>query len=215
MLSPIEHSSSRPGAPSASAAPPLSGRGHRRGRRCGPPGGGPSAAARVLGGGSNLVVADEGVDGLVLKIAPARRDARGAAGAVEVTAAAGEPWDELVAARWSAAGGARVFERDSRPRRRHADPERGRLRPGGGRDDRRVRVLDRARGGVVNSRRPSAASPTATAASRARAPGRFVVLAVSYRLRRAARRGALRRARSATSLRAAARTVAGARCARR
>ena len=51
---------------------------------------------RVLGGGSNLVVADEGVDGLVVKIAVRGVDTREAHGAVELTAAAGEPWDTLV-----------------------------------------------------------------------------------------------------------------------
>src|SRR5881409_668651 len=51
---------------------------------------------RVLGGGSNLVVADEGIDGLVVKIARRGLDTREAHGVVEVTAAAGEPWDELV-----------------------------------------------------------------------------------------------------------------------
>lgn len=51
----------------------------------------------VLGGGSNVVIADRGFDGLVLRIArrgvEVRREDRG----VLVTAAAGEPWDELVA----------------------------------------------------------------------------------------------------------------------
>ncbi|MGH7303381.1 MAG: UDP-N-acetylmuramate dehydrogenase [Candidatus Rokuibacteriota bacterium] len=51
---------------------------------------------RVLGGGSNLVVADEGIDGLVVKIALRGVDSREAHGVVELTAAAGEPWDELV-----------------------------------------------------------------------------------------------------------------------
>jgi UDP-N-acetylmuramate dehydrogenase len=51
---------------------------------------------RVLGGGSNLVVADDGIDGLVVKIALRGLDTREAHGVVEVTAAAGEPWDELV-----------------------------------------------------------------------------------------------------------------------
>jgi UDP-N-acetylmuramate dehydrogenase len=53
-------------------------------------------AFRILGGGSNLVVADEGVDGLVLAV-----DLRGISvhhdgDAVELTAGAGEPWDDLV-----------------------------------------------------------------------------------------------------------------------
>jgi len=51
---------------------------------------------RVLGGGSNLVVSDEGIDGLVVKIALRGVDTREAHGAVELTAAAGEPWDPLV-----------------------------------------------------------------------------------------------------------------------
>jgi UDP-N-acetylmuramate dehydrogenase len=52
---------------------------------------------RVLGGGSNLVVADAGVNALVVKIAPRGVRSHEANGAVEVTAAAGEPWDALVA----------------------------------------------------------------------------------------------------------------------
>ena len=52
---------------------------------------------RVLGGGSNLVIADEGIDGLVVKLALRGIDTREAHGGVELTAAAGEPWDELVA----------------------------------------------------------------------------------------------------------------------
>ncbi|HZP35941.1 MAG TPA: UDP-N-acetylmuramate dehydrogenase [Methylomirabilota bacterium] len=51
---------------------------------------------RVLGGGSNLVIADEGVDGLVLKIALRGITTRPRDGAIEVTAAAGEPWDAFV-----------------------------------------------------------------------------------------------------------------------
>jgi len=52
---------------------------------------------RILGGGSNVVIADGGFDGLVIHVASrgvvwdARPDS------VEVTAAAGEPWDSLVA----------------------------------------------------------------------------------------------------------------------
>src|SRR6266545_4127226 len=50
----------------------------------------------VLGGGSNLVVADEGVEGLVLKIGLRGVTERAVGEVVEVTAAAGEPWDDLV-----------------------------------------------------------------------------------------------------------------------
>ena len=57
--------------------------------------------ALILGGGSNVVVADRGWDGLVVRIATrGRRFAESSAtwdGAVTLTAAAGEPWDDVVA----------------------------------------------------------------------------------------------------------------------
>jgi UDP-N-acetylmuramate dehydrogenase len=52
----------------------------------------------LIGGGSNLVVSDEGFDGTVVRIA-SRGLARVDKGdAVHVTAAAGEPWDDFVSA---------------------------------------------------------------------------------------------------------------------
>ena len=52
----------------------------------------------VLGGGSNLVVADEGFDGTVLRMTTRGVHVADASDGVRlVTAAAGEPWDELVA----------------------------------------------------------------------------------------------------------------------
>jgi len=51
----------------------------------------------VLGGGSNLLVADRGFDGLVLRPLVRGVDARDRDGAVEVDAGAGERWDDLVA----------------------------------------------------------------------------------------------------------------------
>jgi UDP-N-acetylmuramate dehydrogenase len=50
----------------------------------------------VLGGGSNLVVADEGFPGLVVQVASAGLELTGDGDAVEVTAAAGHDWDEFV-----------------------------------------------------------------------------------------------------------------------
>jgi UDP-N-acetylmuramate dehydrogenase len=52
----------------------------------------------VLGGGSNLLISDDGFDGLVVKVATRGRDAdvSSCSGAV-LTLAAGEPWDDLVA----------------------------------------------------------------------------------------------------------------------
>src|SRR5262249_15211559 len=51
---------------------------------------------RVLGGGSNLVVADAGVDALVVRIALRGLTHRERGDAAELTAAAGEPWDGVV-----------------------------------------------------------------------------------------------------------------------
>jgi UDP-N-acetylmuramate dehydrogenase len=50
----------------------------------------------VLGGGSNLVVADEGFPGVVVLVSGAGLDFAAAGDAVEVTAEAGQDWDELV-----------------------------------------------------------------------------------------------------------------------
>src|SRR5690348_15191317 len=57
----------------------------------------------VLGGGSNLVVGEQGFEGRVVQIATRgiladdRSDERGCRGAVTVTLQAGEPWDDFVA----------------------------------------------------------------------------------------------------------------------
>jgi UDP-N-acetylmuramate dehydrogenase len=53
----------------------------------------------VLGGGSNLVVADEGFPGVVVQAARGGISVARAGDAVELTAGAGQDWDELV--RWS------------------------------------------------------------------------------------------------------------------
>ena len=52
----------------------------------------------VLGGGSNVVIGDAGFDGLVLHVALRGLAFAGGADEAEVHAAAGEPWDGLVAA---------------------------------------------------------------------------------------------------------------------
>jgi UDP-N-acetylmuramate dehydrogenase len=54
-------------------------------------------AVRVLGGGSNLVVADRGVDTLVVRMGLRGVSVNETSTHVEVTAAAGEPWDPFVA----------------------------------------------------------------------------------------------------------------------
>ena len=50
----------------------------------------------VLGGGSNLVVADAGFEGAVVRVASAGAQFAASDGSVEVAAAAGQDWDELV-----------------------------------------------------------------------------------------------------------------------
>ncbi len=57
-----------------------------------------SLEVRVLGGGSNIVVADAGFAGLVLEMAMRGIRSADNGGAVVVRAAAGEPWDDFVAA---------------------------------------------------------------------------------------------------------------------
>jgi UDP-N-acetylmuramate dehydrogenase len=52
----------------------------------------------VLGGGSNVVVADRGVGGLVLQIAIRGVDVRPHGGKMTLRLGAGEPWDDVVAA---------------------------------------------------------------------------------------------------------------------
>jgi UDP-N-acetylmuramate dehydrogenase len=53
--------------------------------------------AAILGGGSNLVVGDSGFDGLVVRVETRGLRFDPAGGEVLVSAAAGEPWDPLVA----------------------------------------------------------------------------------------------------------------------
>jgi UDP-N-acetylmuramate dehydrogenase len=55
-------------------------------------------SVRVLGGGSNVVIADEGLDALVIRIGLRGRKVRDEGeDDIELTAAAGEPWDDVVA----------------------------------------------------------------------------------------------------------------------
>ena len=87
----------------------------------------------VLGGGSNLVVADGGVDGARrARRAPRCRGAARRGRRSKLTAAAGEPWDALVRHAvergWA---GLECLSGHPGPGRGDADPERGRLRPGG------------------------------------------------------------------------------------
>ena len=55
-----------------------------------------SAAVHVLGGGSNIVIADEGFDGLVIHVNMRGIERLVRDGAVTFTVGAGEPWDPFV-----------------------------------------------------------------------------------------------------------------------
>ena len=91
----------------------------------------------ILGGGSNLVVADRGFDGFVIRMACRGVTARDEGARTLLEVAAGEPWDAVRRARRARrARGRRVPLGHPRVGRRDADPERRRVRPGGRRDDR-------------------------------------------------------------------------------
>src|SRR6266850_2756377 len=55
------------------------------------------AAMFVLGGGSNLVIADRGFEGLVLQLRTSRVQANDVGDDTIVVAGAGESWDDVVA----------------------------------------------------------------------------------------------------------------------
>ena len=55
-----------------------------------------SRPVAILGGGSNVVVSDDGVEGLVLRAGLRGVQLEDNGATVRVTASAGEPWDELV-----------------------------------------------------------------------------------------------------------------------
>jgi len=137
----------------------------------------------ILGGGSNVVIADRGWDGLVVRIATRGRRFEEAGGTVAVTAAAGEPWDDLVAetvAR-NLAGleclsgipglvGATPIQNVGAYGQEVADTIRS------------VKVLDRASGRVLELA-PDACGFAYRDSAFKRAPDRHVVLAVTFALR--------------------------------
>ena len=144
----------------------------------------------VLGGGSNLVVADAGFAGTVVRVA-----SRGVTVTAEeddtalVTAAAGEPWDELVA--WSIGAGLSGLECLSGiPGLAGATPIQnvGAYGQEVAQTITSVRVLDRERAATVTLTGAQCAFGYRTSALKraaaGRATGRFVVLEVSFRLHR-------------------------------
>ena len=142
-----------------------------------------SVPLRVLGGGSNLVVADRGVEALVVRIALRGVTSRPANGAVEVTAAAGEPWDDFV--RLTVERGWAGLECLSGiPGLVGATPMQNVGAYGQEVSDTitRVRALDTRGGQVIEVPAAECGFAYRDSAFKRREPGRFVVLAVTYRL---------------------------------
>jgi UDP-N-acetylmuramate dehydrogenase len=161
----------------------------------------------VLGGGSNLVVADEGFRGTVVHVATRGRVARDHGGAVTVTVAAGEDWDGVVA--WSVSEGLAGLECLSGiPGLAGATP----IQNVGAYGQEvcevitSVRGYDRSTGTVADlpaagcgfGYRTSAFKREAAQAGRV--TGRFVVLGVTFLLRRSPRSGPVRYAELARGL---------------
>jgi UDP-N-acetylmuramate dehydrogenase len=136
----------------------------------------------ILGGGSNLVVADEGFAGLVIEMALTGIDEAREGDRVLVTAAAGEEWDPLVG-RTVAAGYAGLECLSGIPGRVGATPIQnvGAYGQEVGETLRSVRVLDRA-AMEVRTLDVSECELAYRDSALKRHPDRYVVLAVTFAL---------------------------------
>jgi UDP-N-acetylmuramate dehydrogenase len=139
---------------------------------------------RVLGGGSNLVVADTGVDGLVLRIALRGISTRESGQEIELTAAAGEPWDAVVRLAVDK-GWAGLECLSGIPGLVGATPIQNVGAYGQEVSDTvvAVRALDRTTRTIVSLAAAACGFGYRDSAFKSRTPDRFVVLAVTYRLR--------------------------------
>jgi UDP-N-acetylmuramate dehydrogenase len=140
-------------------------------------------AFRVLGGGSNLVVADAGVDALVVRLAFCGISTREVAGAIELTAAAGEPWDALVALAVER-GWAGLECLSGIPGLVGATPIQnvGAYGQEVSETLTALRALDTASGHIVTLANADCGFAYRDSRFKSAEPGRFVVLAVTYRL---------------------------------
>lgn len=138
----------------------------------------------ILGGGSNLVVADEGFPGLVLHLLVRGVDSVEANGAVELTAGAGEPWDPLVE-RAVAAGWAGLECLSGIPGFVGATPMQnvGAYGQDVSETITRVRALDLRTGRLEEIGREDCAFGYRDSRFKREDRGRFVILGVTYRLR--------------------------------
>ncbi|HEU5391606.1 MAG TPA: UDP-N-acetylmuramate dehydrogenase [Streptosporangiaceae bacterium] len=156
----------------------------------------------ILGGGSNLVVADEGFDGTVIQVATlgVRRGGAGrGAGAGELTVAAGEEWDGFVA-RTVAEGLAGLECLSGIPGLTGATPMQNVGAYGQEVSDTitRMRVWDRDAAEILEI--PAAQCGFGYRTSRFRGSARFVVLSVTFALAVQSRSAPVRYAELAAAL---------------
>ena len=141
-------------------------------------------ALRVLGGGSNLVIADTGVDALVVRMTLRGLSHRERGGAIELTAAAGEPWDSVVASSVER-GWAGLECLSGIPGLVGATPIQNVGAYGQEVSDTvvAVRALDTTTGEIAEIPAAECGFAYRDSVFKRDAAGRFVVLAVTYRLR--------------------------------
>jgi UDP-N-acetylmuramate dehydrogenase len=137
----------------------------------------------ILGGGSNVVIADAGLPGLVVHMALGGVATRPRGDRVEVTAAAGEPWDAFVA-RCVAEGWAGLECLSAIPGRVGATPVQnvGAYGQEVSSAIARVRALDQHTGEIVTFDRDACGFAYRDSRFKSREPGRHVVLGVTFTL---------------------------------
>jgi len=142
-------------------------------------------ALRVLGGGSNLVVGDAGVDGLVVRVGLRGIETADQGDDVVVSAGAGEPWDALVAVTVEC-GWAGLECLSGIPGLVGATPIQnvGAYGQEVGETLVTVRALDTRSGRVVSLTHADCRFSYRDSLFKTGEPGRFIVLGVTYRLRR-------------------------------
>ena len=154
----------------------------------------------LLAGGSNLVIADEGFPGTVVRVLTSGVQERERDGRVELTVAAGEDWEPFVA-RCVAEGLAGVETLSGIPGSIGATPIQnvGAYGQEVAETIVSVRVLDRERD-AVEELPPGACGFAYRSSAFKRHPGRWVVLAVTFALERRALSGPLTYAELARTL---------------
>jgi UDP-N-acetylmuramate dehydrogenase len=137
----------------------------------------------ILGGGSNVVVADHGFDGVVIKMAIAGVDVRVENSTAILTVGAGESWDDFVA--YSVASGYAGIECLSGiPGLVGATPIQnvGAYGQEVSQTIKRVEVLDTSSGQIIHLDSVECGFSYRTSRFKAIEPARFVITRVAYRL---------------------------------